>query len=177
MKTRICVSLCSWMVALSAIAQPSASAENPVFTMTSVALYQPNDVLVERLGDASGLASYAKALVAAASDEFSKWPSRAPVQGTLVVAVKPNGGVRVWLVVPKGSIPDAWSMALKRKLEAVTPIVAVREGPTAFAINFSAWRAALASPQPPPIPDEWRTAMEGRPPGVIPDSALAVIWP
>jgi hypothetical protein len=177
MKTRICASICSWLVALSAIAQPSASAQDPVFVMTSAALYQPNDVLVERLGDASGLASYAKALVAAASDEISKWPSRTPVQGILVVAVKPNGGVRVWLVVPKGSMPDAQSIALKRDLEAVAPVVAVRIGPVAFAINFSAWGAAPATPEPPPIPDEWRAAMEGRPAGVIPDAVLAVIWP
>ena len=152
--------------------------KTPVFAMTSIVLYQPNDVLVRRLGDASGLASYTQALVAVANKEFSSWPEQAPVQGSLVVAVKPSGAARVWVVYYDGSVEDAEESDLKQRLETVTPVVTVHEGPIALAINFTAWAtqsSKFSQPPLPPIPDEWRAAIVGH--VLVPDAVLATVWP
>ena len=119
MKSGIYALLLTGLVSACAATRPPAETKHPVFSMTSIVLYQPNEVLVERLGDASGLASYTQALVAAASDAFANWPKQGPVQGSLVVAVKPSGATRVWPLYFDGSIGDAEGLALKQRLEAV----------------------------------------------------------
>ena len=150
------------------------------FMLTSVALYQPDPVLRERMGaDATPLSTYLKALQAEASAVFSNAGGGAGTSGSIVVAVKPGGQSRVWLVLGQNKLNAALRGALITRLQAVQPVVAVT-GPIAFALNFNAWGAGTPILQPGehvPIPEEWKAAMKGQPAGVIPDAPLRVLWP
>jgi hypothetical protein len=150
------------------------------FMLTSVALYQPDPVLRERMGaDATPLSNYIKALQAEASAIFSNAERGDGLSGSIVVAVKPGGQSRVWLVLGQNKLDPALREALIARLQRVQPVVAV-SGPIAFALNFNAWGAGTPILQPAehiPIPEEWKAAMKGQPAGVMPDAPLEVLWP
>jgi hypothetical protein len=150
------------------------------FSVTSIALYQPDDVLRDRVGtDARDFARYLKALEAAAESSFASLSNADGVTGSIVVALKPGGLARFWLVLGDNKLPLGLRETLLEGLASITPI-SVTNGPVAAALNFDAWgggQPILGPGEVIPIPEEWRNALVGSPPGVLPDAPLKAIWP
>jgi TonB family protein len=130
------------------------------FATANLVLYQPNNVLTQRLTDAAPLAAYIKELQTILGDYFAG--ATTPETFQTVVIVQPDKTARVWFISSRrpGNTPEC--TALRQKLEAVAP-VDVRGGPVAFAISGKL--AGGDSTQPTagkgfqlPIPQEWRDA-------------------
>ena len=130
------------------------------FATSNLVLYQPNNVLTQRLIDAAPLAAYIKELQASLGDYFAS--ATTPETFQTVVIVRPGKTARVWFISSRrpGNAPEF--AALRQKLEAVVP-VDIQSGPVAFAISGKL--AGGDSTQPPadkgfqpPIPQEWRDA-------------------
>ena len=149
------------------------------YEMKSIALYQPDDVLTSRVGhDAVPLAGYIEAINAVATDEFGRAERGRGSSGAIVIAVKPSGASRMWLVLGENELPEGLAERLKSRVERIGPM-SVSGGPIAFALVFDAWGGGVpiaTSDQPAPYPDEWRVATDGEP-LVVPDGILDVIWP
>jgi hypothetical protein len=145
------------------------------FAVTSIALYQPDSVLRERVGtDAREFAKYLKALEAAAEVAFASLSNADGVTGSIVVALKPGGLARFWLVLGSNRLPQGLQETLLEGLASIPPL-SVANGPVAAALNFNAWgggRPILAAGELVPIPEEWRSAV-----GVLPDAPLKIVWP
>jgi hypothetical protein len=149
-----------------------------VYKMLELGLYQPNNVLVDRLGTkADALANYIKALNDAAGNyvAMEKAPGH-PAVIDLVVVVKPTGVSKVWIVDPSSS--GAAPIGLAQKLQAV-PVPNVVHGPVAFSIHVSLWGGTdpnLANYRS-PLPDEWKAALKAAgKPLLIPDDVLPAVW-
>ena len=128
---------------------------NGAFVSTSLTLYQPDAALRTRIGnDVAPLGSYVLALTTIADRAFSSVPHAPGVTGSIVVAVKPGGLSRFWLVLGNNELPKGLQEALLKELASVKPL-AVNNGPVAFAINFDAWgggQTNLAPNEPFPYP-------------------------
>ena len=150
------------------------------FVMTSVALYQTNDTLNERIGaDIKPLSQYIKSIKAEAEKIFASASPADGATGSIVVAIKPGGLSRFWLVLGDNKLPDTLKESLLRGLSAIKPI-SVINGPVAVAVNFDVWgggKPILGPDEMVAIPNEWRSAMQNQPAGVLPDAPLKIIWP
>jgi hypothetical protein len=141
--------------------------------MLSIYLYQPNNVLQPRL-EVADLAAYIKALNATALGFLDKVPAGSPAIIDLVVAFKPSGKSKVWILADDNF---AKKSDLTQKLESV-PVAKSKEGPVAFCIHASVWGGAeKAAPTLPPIPKEWSDAQKAsQKPLIIPDDVLPLVW-
>jgi OmpA family len=149
------------------------------FQLRGIVLYQPNAMLVARLGanGARPLSNYIGQIKVSLASVIAAAPPQPGVTAALVVGVKPSGAVRTWLVAPAGSLPAALAAQLQTAAQAVPPM-AVQNGPIAFALVFNAWGggAPITDAQhPAPMPPEWRTGAPG--PVLVPDGVFARIWP
>lgn len=149
------------------------------FQIQNIDLYQPNAMLVARLGadGARPLAAYITQIKAGLIALFAAAPPQPGVTAALVVGVKPGGAVHSWIVAPAGSLPAALAAQIQSAVQAIPP-VAVQGGPIAFAVVFNAWGggAAITDPQHPvPMPPEWTKGAAG--PELVPDGVFARIWP
>ncbi len=164
------------LAATAILAFGTAKAE-PAFKMTSVALYQPNDVLVARLDcDTASLANYIKQIVAREVDVLANAGQYPGVSGAIVVAIKPGRQSKAWIVMGANGLPEPLLARMKAEAEAVAP-VSVRVGPIAFAINFDVWgggQSVTDAANPVPVPREW---LGGNGHEVLPDGPLSRIWP
>lgn len=150
------------------------------FAVTSIALYQPDDVLRDRVGtDTQEFAKYLKALEVAGEGAFASFSNADGATGSIVVALKPGGLARFWLVLGGNKLPPGLREALLEGLASIPP-VSVANGPVAAALNFDAWgggKPILSTGEALPIPEEWRSALGGSLPGVRPDAPLKMVWP
>jgi hypothetical protein len=136
-------------------------------------LYQPDEVLQQRLPSPEAFAQYGKALDQAVAD-FAKDQTLSGQALSLFVAVRPGGQSRFWLEFAPDGVPEEARQDLLRRLEAVPPPEV--HGPVALASYLLLWggpgtRENLFSF----IPREWTEAL-GPDGGVIPDDALRKIW-
>ena len=173
-KSQTCFALAA--VAICLLSSHVAVAAVP-FAVKSLALYQPNDVLVARLGtDAAPLASYVKQIEARETALFANSTKHPGVSGAIVIAIKPGRQSRAWLVLGSSGVPASLALQVAAEAEAVFP-VSVRLGPIAVAIMFDAWgggQPVTDREHPAPVPPEWRGTSARE---VIPDGPLARIWP
>ena len=141
----------------------------------SVVLYQPDGVLVQRLGDnAAQLAEYIEKVQAIAEPLLQK---DKPERFDVVIVVKPGssgqeGRAKVWFVSDLTDCPS--NDILKRQLEAIHP-PSVMCGPIAFALSFLLNGASTPSTTSfqPPIPAEWKKIMRANSGTVvIPDGII-----
>ena len=148
------------------------------FQMSSVTLYQPNEVLQARVPDTRALAAYIQSVTTVCQEHFAE--ARTPELLDVVVAIKPGRRARAWLVSATRTESEAALDALRRQIEAIRP-TDVREGPVAFAIIGSIAGASRppfdAAGYEPPMPREWRDAPTTGSEDVVPDDILRVIWP
>lgn len=147
-------------------------AEKSGFETTNIVLYQPDDVLEKRLPGAGHLAAYIEKFQVTAASMLAK--ETTPDTLVIVVAVRPEGTSRVWLMGSK--LDEKTQASLLKQLGAI-PAVEVKEGPVAFAIC-----ATIAGgpefTEVPPLPPEWKKAAEKLPqPVAIPDGILDDVWP
>jgi hypothetical protein len=142
---------------------------------TDIFLYQPDDVLQERLsGSVRGISDYAKRLMSTCEASFA---SAAPMPETLniIVAVRPGKRSRVWFVSSR-STDTPQRQALRRKLEAITPCE-VRGGPVVFALSYKVAGGDGKRLKNPPIPKEWEDAAKGKELLITWDGILDIVWP
>jgi hypothetical protein len=163
------------LLAIFCLLSFSANAAEPGFKMESLFLYQPDEVLRERVSDVEDLAKYTKSLESVCIQFFAK--EAHPEALRLVVAVKPGKQSRVWFI--SDSRKNMKTLApLRAKLEKVVPFEA--RGSVAFAVNGSV--AGGKNPpfgeNGPPIPAEWEDAAKNKKGSVlVPDGFLALVWP
>jgi hypothetical protein len=146
------------------------------YKMLEVGLYQPNPVLVQRLGnDAGALAAYIKALNAAGSTYIATLPSGKPATIDLVVAFKPSGASKVWIVDPSSALAKPADLA--QKLETIHPPKSAN-GPVAFTVHVSLWGGSdNTTNYRPPIPAEWQAVINAAgKPLHVPDQVLPSVW-
>jgi hypothetical protein len=157
-----------------AAARPTL-ADEPVFKIKSVAFYLPADAIELRGPQVDAAGAYIGALKKAATSALAAAPRLAGVSASIVVGLKAPGRSRIWIV--GGGLPAqrALSMLLKAPLEAV-PAPPVTDW-DAFAISFDAWDGGGVPPDPLPVPDEWRLAVQAQGGGMLPDDALKAVWP
>jgi len=152
-----------------------ASSRADSYRLLSLALYQPEATMEQRVGTNVDLVSYVKALNAAAAAYFNALPQGHPAILNLVVAFKPSGKSKVWLVPEEVKFDKPADLI--KKLEAV-PAPKPNGGPIAFCLHASLWGGTDATPfTQPPYPDEWLNASPNSlKPLLIPDGVLDAIW-
>ncbi|SIQ29108.1 MULTISPECIES: hypothetical protein [Acidiphilium] len=161
---------------------PAADAPNladtAAFHQQTIVVYQPNPVLVARVGSAVPLAAYIKQLDASLAALFDAMPPQHGVTASLVMGVKPGLKSRAWVVTGQNHIPPALIERIKAVAEAVPPLK-IQGGPIAFAIIFNVWGGGVPitdAKHPVPFPKQW---YHGAPKGdfEVPDGVFARIWP
>ncbi len=161
-----------------AAAPPSGPVVTPPYQQKSVVLYQPDDVLLARLGmeGQNSVPAYIGRINTALTGVFSKAPAQSGVTAAIVLGVKPGGAVRAWIVAPPGAFSDDFTAQLQAAAQAVPPLP-VQNGPVALAIIFNAWGGGppLPSGTNPPTPKEWMAGAKGA--EAVPDGVFARIWP
>jgi hypothetical protein len=151
------------------------------FVVDSIVLYQPNDVLAQRLpGGPDQLAAYIKQLQAVLTDYFAN--AKTPETLHSVVAIRSGNRSRVWFISSTHSGKTTELASLRQKLEAINP-VDVKDGPVAFVISGSiaggdGKHSKADKNFQLPMPQEWQDAGKNlKPPVLVPDGYLDVIWP
>jgi len=171
------------LLALLAFATLTHAADKPAqgFAMDNLVLYQPNDVLAERLpGGPDALAAYIKQLQGVLTEFFQT--AKFPETLHTIVAVRPDFRVRVWFLSSTRPGNAEALTPLRQKLEAIKP-VEVQGGPVAFVISGSIAGGDGKNPKAkknyqPPVPREWMEAGKDlAPPVLVPDGYLDVVWP
>jgi len=153
-----------------------ALADTPAFQISSLALYLPNQAMVERGPSAKDLIAYIDALKDRANAILAQAQGRTGASGSLVVGLKPPAQSRLWVVMADKSRKAEFVTLLKAPLEGVQGPTVV--GLNAFAINFNAWGGAQPPVSPTyPIPDEWLEVMRRGGGGMLPDSPMKAVWP
>jgi hypothetical protein len=147
--------------------------------VNNIVLYQPNEVLVQRLQGPDQLANYIKQLQAILTDYFKDTTTAETL--AIVVAARPGNESRVWFVSSIRSVKDVSLDPLRQKLEAVRPMN-VMKGPVAFAISANIaggdGKASKGGAYQLPVPKEWKDAAKKmKPPILMPDGILKVVWP
>jgi hypothetical protein len=130
------------------------------FRRGEIVLYQPDEVLVALGVETTAMSDYIKELTEVTVRMCAAVATPQTLQ--VVVAVRPGGRSRVWLV---SELPSAELSALREALEGVAP-PPLKRGPLVFAMN-----GALADGVPRklqtseafhfPLPDEWKLLMAG----------------
>jgi hypothetical protein len=146
------------------------------YQMIEIGLYQTNDVLTQRMGnDANSLATYVKALNAAGAAYTDAQHSGIPSVVDIVVAFKPSGATKVWIVDDRKAIAAPGAFA--QKLESIHPPKS-SNGPVAFSIHVSLWGGNDSNQQNyrPPLPAEWQQAAKSTAAPVPVDDILSTVW-
>lgn len=165
-----------FLIILITLISPPCFAGDP-----SIVLYQPNEVLVQRIGnDVTPLADYIKKIQSVATPLLQK---EKPEVFDIVIIVKPDADTpkvrsRVWLVSNLTDNPS--NDALKTQLEAIQP-PEVKSGPLAIALSYllnGATKSTTSANFQPPIPEEWKRKIpiDSKTP-IIPDGIMPYIWP
>lgn len=148
------------------------------FKTVTVVLYQPDEVLRNRVPSIEMLADFLKRLERVCSEFFDR--AKTPEILDVVVAIKPGRRLRIWFVSPSRRQRDEQLNLLRQALEAVEA-PDIRNGPVAVAILGAIAGAQRKVPDPKafaaPIPKEWKQAMKMAGRGIVPDDVLRVVWP
>ncbi len=156
------------------VVEPVTKSTGPAFDRKSIVLYQPNDILTARLGDAKPLAAYIRRIDQALTKTLEAARPTRGFSAAEVIAVKPGPSSHAWLV-SRGKIPAALAAQLDAAAQSVPPIP-VQGGPIAFAIVFNAFggggKPVIDAAHPIPIPHEWRSN-EAESPAMAPDGPPA----
>lgn len=164
---------------LAAVASPWVLQAAEGFETGNLALYQPDTVLKQRVPSVEALGAYFKKLEGLCQEHFAKETKASNL--TVVTAVRPGKRSKVWFIPPPAEANAKDLDALRKKLEAQTPME-VHGGPFAFAIcgkiAGGVAQSKTEKEDGPPIPEEWKTALtDAKKQGLIPDAALDLLWP
>jgi len=147
----------------------------------SISLFQPDDVLPQRLWCGyKGVAEYSKRIGAALSESFHAAGELQPTTGAIMVVVKPQYQAKFWLMSSEYPIPERISDDLRGRFSRVRP-PAVQAGPVAFAVFFTingGGKPLVTEANPVPLPPDWEKVARKLPrPIRFPEDILAVVWP
>lgn len=153
--------------------------EEKMFEVTSMALYQPDEVLAQRLSSVDTLAAYLETIQKQAHQFWSERPECGPGVGAIVIAIKPGGKSRFWLVY-NSKLRTQLQEELNRTLGKVRP-PDVKNGSVAVAINFAIGGAKPVATDTttssPPMPEEWTEAARTSGKSLsVPDGILEIVW-
>jgi hypothetical protein len=137
-------------------------------------MYQPSDVLEERLPDAAKLTDYIKRLQDVCRKFFAD--TTAPETLDIVVAIRPGKQSRIWFVSSVQSTSDAKRKSLRKNLENVTPCD-VTSGSIAFALAAKIAGGDGTKRTDIPMPLEWQKAAARQSNVTVPDGVLDAVWP
>lgn len=151
-----------------------ALAASPGFETEQIVLYQPSDVLEERIADMAKLSDYIKRLQDVCQRFFATAAS--PETLDVFVAVRPGRQSRIWLVSSVQSPLDTKRKSLRTQLEKVKPCD-VTGGSIAFAIAARIAGGDGKKRTDISMPLEWQKAAERKSNVVIPDGILDSVWP
>lgn len=146
----------------------------PVWRMHSVTLYLPPPMIDQRIS-ATALSDYIKALRARAPGAFAEHSPQPPVNGAVVVMIRPGRQSRVWMATDAPMRPQVQA-DIEAALAGIEP-PATTGGPVVFGLLFSAWGADM----PPegvvaPVPESWRTLTDGLHPRAMDDTFFEEVW-
>lgn len=165
-----------WTLLLLLLVQSTAYCAEG-FKTAGIVLYQPDDVLKERVGSANVIADYFKKIEEVTEEHFKQHAQ--PANLDLVIAIKPDHRVKCWLQCTDTSVSKELG-ALRKKLEAIKPIE-VTGGPFAFAVRGQLAGGVEVKNEDgngPPIPDEWKAAAKDvKESLMVPDGFLKLVWP
>ena len=144
--------------------------------LSNVVLYQPDGVMMERIGDVKTLAAYIQKIQVVCSTSFTSEDSEGV---DVVVVLKPGGQSRVWFVSSLAKLPDR--SKLKAAIEAIS-VPAVSSGPVVFALSYDLNGFTHHLPEDgkfqPPIPADWSEKAKGaKGPLMVPDGFIPYVWP
>lgn len=153
-------------------------AKAAAFEVVQNFLYQPDEVLRERVTDIDALGDYLNQIYAVAEDYWAGKPEGPGQALTIVAAVKPGGRVRFWLDSSLGKIDAAIAQPLINRLQEL-PAPVVRQGPVAFAIHGLLWGGTPGGGGWAFIPTEWKERCRGHAEELVnlPDGVLELLWP
>jgi hypothetical protein len=146
---------------------------NGAFSVAQFFLYQPDEVLRQRVADVGTMSDYFSQVTAAAADYWAAQPPGPGQVVTLFGALKPGGKRRFWIELRPGGLDAGVIRSLLTRLEEL-PAPVVRQGPVAVAIHATLWGAAGG--QWATVPREWQEACDGGS-RIVPDGVLEVVWP
>jgi hypothetical protein len=160
--------VCTNISALVALGAPQG------FETEAIRLYEPTDVLEERLPDPPKLTEYIKRLQDVCKRFFAATTS--PETLDIVVAIRPGKRSRIWFVSSVQSGDNTSRKSLRKSLEDVTPC-SVINGSIAFAIAAKIAGGDGKKREDIPMPLEWQKAAASKRNVTIPDGILDVVWP
>jgi hypothetical protein len=154
--------------------RPAEQGSSP-FQLVESLLYQPDEVLRQRMPNSDAFLAYVKRVLETAAAYWTAQPVQSGQTATLVLAVKPGGRSRFWLDLdPGGLAPEAERNFLAR-LEELTPPV-VQHGPVAMAFHATLWGGRASGWEF--LPREWQQAcQQGGQQLLVPDGILPLVWP
>jgi hypothetical protein len=142
------------LLAIGAFAQ--ASLANDTLKTGDIYLYQPDEVIKERLCCEDGIRFFKQVnevlLITGRVFKFTD-----PGTGAIVVAVAPEKALKVWVVVDSGEFPETVRAAIKLSIQEKVPTV--QGGPVAVAYRYSLAGAEIVKTAL-PIPEEWLTVIK-----------------
>lgn len=150
----------------------SASAAQP-YDLHSVLLLQPQSIVSERVQSAEKLASYIKAVDAAAAHALAHSPAN-PTSGFIAIAVRPGGASKAWLDLTP-ALPSPLEARLAAVIKAVRPFAA-KKGVVIFALNVTLWGASPTRQQG-PQPAAWIRAVKKAGHPMTIDDVVDRVWP
>ncbi len=146
------------------------------FAVNELLLYQPDNVLQQRVASIEAWAQYLQRIEAVAADYWAGQPAGAGQTVTLVVAVKPGGRSRFWADFEPGGLDAEIERRFLQRLEEV-PAPVVQQGPVATACHATLWGGKAAGWAF--LPRQWQEACRQHGHGelLVPDGILALVWP
>lgn len=154
---------------------PPSEAQGTTWLKDEVVLYMPDKVMKARI-EVADLSPYMTAVDKAAEQVVLAAPKQAGSSGMLLIAMRPNGQSKAWVVTGKPEMSQALTDQMIAAAEAV-PVPAIKEETVLMGINFHAFGGGVAPVSAgPPIPRDWY-AHFGKDGGVLDDALLAKVWP
>jgi hypothetical protein len=133
------------------------------FRRSEIVLYQPDDALQALGVETTTLTEYIKQLTEVTVRLCAAVTTPQALQ--IVVAARPDGTSRVWLVTEQPPTTEVNVAALREALERVPP-PPLAKGPLVLAMNGAladgaARKLGTAESFQPPLPEEWKRVMAG----------------
>lgn len=156
-------------------ASAPAAAQDTVWLNDGVVLYMPDPVMKARIA-VSDLSPYMQAVDAAAVAVVEAQQGQAGTSGMLLVAMRPGGQSKAWVVTGQPPMSDTVSAALVAAAEAV-PVPKVNEETVLVGIKFHAFGGGTEPVSAgPPIPRDWYSHFSKHG-GLLDDELMSKVWP
>jgi len=125
----------------------------------SISLFQPDDVLPQRLWCGyKDVVEYTKRIGAALTESFHSAGELQPTNGAVMVVVKPQYQAKFWLMSSEYPVPERISDDFRGRFSGIRP-PAVQAGPVAFAAFFTingGGKPLVTEANPVPLPPDWK---------------------